>query len=132
MVRFSLKQLLLGTVVIALGLTTLIALKRIARPFDNAAFTPAAWAKADPTGRALMSGDLVRNHLRKGLSRSQVEALIGRTDSKMGPNGGDGARGAETHKYYIGSWSMHGMDDAFVYVHYDVSGNLIDAEINGY
>ena len=132
MVRFSLRQLLLGIAIIALGLTALIALNRHASPFDNVAFTPAAWAKADEMERARMSGDLIRNHLPRGLTRLQVEALIGRTSWTMGPNGGYGARGAETHKYGIGSWSMQGMDDAFVYVHYDVNGNVIDAEIDGY
>jgi len=131
MARYSLRQLLLGTTLIAIGLTVLIALKQ-ANPFDNVAFTPAAWAIAGATERARMSADLIRHHLPKGLSRLQVEALIGRPSWTMGPNGGHRVHGAETHVYPIGSWSMHGMDDAFVYVHFDVNSNVIDAEIYGY
>src|SRR5690349_21133189 len=99
--RFSVKQLLKGIFYLAVILTALAAVNRMVRPFDVAAFTPADWAKADSTGRARMSGDLIRDHLPRGLSRSQVQALLGTPDDTVAPNG-YGARDADTHKYYIG------------------------------
>jgi hypothetical protein len=107
----------------------LLGLKRAVFPFDEVAFIHASWAKATPTERGQMSGDLLRNHLRVGIPRSQVEALIGRDCATVGAVVG---RGAHTHEYYIGNWSMQGMDDAFVYVHYDPSDIVISAEIDGY
>jgi hypothetical protein len=134
MPRFSLKHLLIGFAIIAAGLVALLSLKRLADPFGNVAFTPAAWSKADEDGRARMSRDLVNNHLPRGLSQNRVEALIGRTDWIIKPTDIEGyrSRGAETHVYRIGNWSLQSMDDAFVYIHYDASGNVISAEITGY
>jgi hypothetical protein len=132
MLRFSLKQLLLGTAVAAIGLFALVAIKQYANPFDDLAFTTAAWAAADDNTRAAMADDLVRNHLAGGLSRSQVRALIGSPDRTLQSNASTRVLGAETDTYRIGSWSMQGMDDAFVYVHYDANGNVIEAEIYGY
>jgi hypothetical protein len=134
MSRFSLKHLLIGVAVVAAGLVALLSLKRLADPFDDLAFTPAAWAKADEEGRARMSRDLVNNHLPQGLLQNRVEALIGKTHWIIKPTDNDGyrTRGAETHVYGIGNWSMQGVDDAFVYVHYDANGNVISAEITGY
>jgi hypothetical protein len=132
MKRFSLKQLFLGTAIIAVAICAMIPL---ADPFDNVAFTPAAWANAarmEERGR--MSRDLVTNHLRKGLSLAQVEALIGHTEWVIKPGSPDGhrTRGAESRVYGIGSWPYHGLNGAFVYVHFDSNGQLIEAEINGF
>ena len=115
MPRFSLKHLLIGIAIIAAGVAALLSLKRLADPFDDVAFAPAAWSKADEDGRARMSRDLVNNHLPRGLSQNRVEALIGRTSWVIKPTDIDGyrSRGAETHVYRIGNWSWQGMDDAY-------------------
>ena len=131
MKRFSLKQMLVGTAIIAVALAALIP---IADPFDNATFTPARWAKAGAQERGRMSRDLVANYLKPGLSLAEVEALIGHTENLIKPSDpwGHRARGAETRVYPIGSWPYHGRNDAMVYVHFDSNGELIAAEISGF
>jgi hypothetical protein len=135
MLRFSLKQLLLGTAAATIGLLALVELDRfldpMGYPYDDMKFTRPAWAAAGVYTRGSMADDLVRNHLPVGLPRSQVESLIGPSESVV-THPGYGARGAETHSYKIDSWSWGGMGDAFVYVHYDANGNVIEAEIYGY
>ena len=82
-----------------------------------------------------MAGDLVRNHLTAGLSRANVHALLGMPGDALSGTEREGMKNlvlAQTEKYYIGSWSLYGYDDAFVYVHFDGDGNLIAAEIYGY
>ena len=103
-------------------------------PFNDATFNAAAWAKLDAQERAAMSRDLIQNHLPTGMSHAAVESLLGppyrvirRSDA-----GGHRLPGVETYSYYIGSWSMYGFDDAFVYVHLDASGNVLSSEITGY
>ena len=131
MPRFSLKQMLFGMAIVALGVAALISIYRLADPFDDVSFTPAAWAKRNSTERARMSRDLVRNHLPRGLSHSQVEALLGQGDNVIKPNDLDAWKvlGAEAHEYYIESFGEYGIDDACVRVHYDTSGKAIEAEI---
>jgi len=129
MPRFSLKHLLLGTAIIAAGLAVVLSLKRLIDPFDNEAFTPAAWAKADDEGRARMSRDLIHNHLRRGLSQGQVEALIGPAFHIQKPGDAWKVVGAEAHVYGIESFGVFGIDDAVVRVHYDASMKVIEAEI---
>ena len=105
-------------------------------PFNDMSFSPAAWAQRSYEDRAPMARDLVRHHLPAGLAQIQVESLLGQPDDVLvGPedSGANRLPGVETYEYGIGSWSLHqGFDDAFVYVHFDASGHVIGAEINGY
>ena len=118
---------------VVIGLAAWFALDWL-DPFDDTLFTTAAWTTLDPESRAPMARDLIRNHLPSGLSRAQTEALLGLPDNRLSgtDSGGNRLRGTETYSYYIGSWSMHGLDDAFVYVYLDSNGNVIGSEINGY
>ena len=104
-------------------------------PFDDESFNATAWASCTTDeSRAAMARDLVRNHLRTGMPRSDVTALLGSPIVLHGPTdaGGNPLRGDETYAYYIGQWSLYGFDDAFVYVHLNAAGRVIGAEINGY
>ena len=71
----------------------------------------------------------------RGLNQQQVLELLGEPGDRLTSTidaGGHRLRGAEVFSYYIGCWSMHGMDDAFVYVHFDADGAVIHSEITGY
>jgi hypothetical protein len=131
--RFSRKKLLIVTAILVVGLIAVSWRPRDAA-FNELEFTPAAWAKADNVERAKMSGDLVRNHLLRGLSRSQVESLIGKTRHTINPSDADGfkVRGAVTHEYGIDNLGDPVWDNAFVYVHYDANGKVVSAEVTGY
>jgi hypothetical protein len=103
-------------------------------PFSELTFSPAKWAQAGFDERAGMARDLIRHHLPIGTSRAKVEELLGPPAHVLAANGprGKSVLGAETYSYYLGSWSMYGMDDAFVYVHFDAAGKVLGAEITGY
>ena len=128
--RIRFQALLVVIALIGVGIVLWISLVRWWDPFDDDAFTPTAWvADRAPTAR-----DLVKNHLRLGTLRVQVESLLGRPDEVVTGEDAGGTRvpGTETYKYSIGSWPMYGYDDAFVYVHLDANGNVIGAKIDGY
>lgn len=122
---------IVGGMAVAAG--GVVVLRRALNPFDNRAFSAAAWAAGSPEVRAAMAGDAVR-HVRPGMSEAEVVALLGKPDPDNVLQGGRDARvrGARAYTYYIGSWSMGGMDDAFVYVHLDASGRVVASEIHGY
>jgi hypothetical protein len=42
---------------------------------------------------------------------------------------GHRVKGQKTLVYYIGSWSLEGMDDAFLFVHVDESGKVSEADV---
>ena len=103
-------------------------------PFGKATFSAAAWRQADNEGRGTMSRDLMTRHLAVGMSEAQVTALLGKPG---GVNRGDQLpadrlRGAFFYVYSIGSWSAGGMDDAFLYVHFDSAGRVMASEIYGF
>jgi hypothetical protein len=123
MPRFSLKELLLGTTFIAIVLATLFSLPRLFDPYDDEVFTPRAWKWSDELGRGRMSRDLLKNHLKSGLTQAQVEALIGEADY-IAPHSG-----AMAHAYPIRSSSALGGDFRNVCVLYDSNGKVIYAEI---
>ena len=102
-------------------------------PFDDRRFKAAAWQNAAPDVRARMSEDLVKHHLPVGMSESQVVALLGKPfDVEEGETEAPLHTGTRHLMYDLGNWSMHGMDDAYVYVHLDEKGNVVAAEVYGY
>jgi hypothetical protein len=128
MPRFSLLSLFAIVTAVALAFAGFRAFNREFDPFDDVKFAPAAWARLEPMERARMSDDLVRNHLTTGLSRADVETLIG--NGSLVWTKEDVER--ETHQYPIGSWPSAGWDDAFVFVIYDENARVIDARIDGF
>src|SRR5690349_10137453 len=119
---------LMGIVLLAAGA---IALRRALDPFNKKTFSVAAWASATPEARATMARDAA-DHVSAGMTESQLIALLGKPDEVLLPgSGGAGTNhvlGARAYAYELGNWSMHGMDAAFVYVHFDANGRVIKSE----
>ena len=70
-----------------------------------------------------------------GLDRDGVFAMLGKPDARLDSTtdaSGHQLHGSEVFSYSIGSWSLYGMDDAFIYVHFDSRGGVIYSEITGY
>lgn len=131
MPRFSLKQLMVATAVIALGIAAVTALYNFVEPFNDMPFTQAVWANGDKATRAQMSADLVNNYLPIGMLKSQVEALIGKADRVIGPGDQHAdlhLQGAEAHEYNIDGGHILALF-TFVCVNYDANGRVIDARI---
>ena len=104
-------------------------------PFNDRSFVSTEWKTNDDKIKAAMARDLVHHHLPVGMSETQVTTLLGQPDAILqgaADNGGNPLQGGRTYSYYLGSWSMHGYDDAFVYVHFDASEKVTGSEITGY
>lgn len=127
-----------GPVVIVLSIAVIALCAWAARdwldPFNDRPFTAAEWARLDAQDRAAMSRDLIKNHLPPGTERGTVEHLLGRPADVLHTTdpGGHSLPGVETYVYYIGTWSIRGFDDTFVYVHFDQGGRVVAAQITGY
>ncbi|MEY2536294.1 MAG: hypothetical protein QOG67_34 [Verrucomicrobiota bacterium] len=107
-------------------------------PFDNNYFSVETWRKAsagrDLDARAGMCRDLMKRFIPPGTTAKQVVALLGAPSSIDEAKPGDDEPMIGTHrfKYHVGNWSMHGMDDAFLYVHFDKDDRVIKTQIYGY
>ena len=104
-------------------------------PFNDARFEPGGWTgAASDEARAPMADDLVDNHLRKGMTRAEVVSLLGAPMVLTGDcdSGGNALPGSETLSYSLGSWCEFGYDDAYLYVHLDAAGRVMEAEVTGY
>lgn len=101
-------------------------------PFNDEPFSREAWAAASVEQRAAMAEDLVTNHVSPGMSVKQLVALLGDPEDTWDKRTVHRVLGEQTFAYYIGSWSLEGMDDAFVRIHFDESGKVIEAEICGF
>ena len=88
--------------------------------FDRAKWTAPASVNSDRTPRGRMAGDLRRRFLRRGMSRSEVRALLGRPD--------DEERGVEDH-YLLGYCSPMSIDGDQLIIRYDRSGQLAATKI---
>ena len=120
-------QLFAAVTAVALAFAGFWAFNREFDPFDDVKFTPAAWARLEPMERARMADDLVRNHLTRGVTRSQVKDLIGNGQFVWTKADAEG----ETHRYDIGSWPSVGWHEAFITVRYDEHGAVSEAKIDG-
>ncbi|WP_148618760.1 hypothetical protein [Mariniblastus fucicola] len=132
-IRFSTRTLLIVVAFVAFALASVFAVSRWVDPFDDRNFDSQQWATASSDNRAPMARDVVSRV--RGMDRDGVIELLGQPGDRLDSAtdaGGHPLRGAEVFSYYIGSWSMHGMDDAFVYVHFDTDGAVIHSEITGY
>lgn len=82
-----------------------------------------------------MAGDAIRGHLRSGMAKAKVQQLLGPGQEQFRIQGidsyGNPMPGDHTWYYYLGSWSVYGLDDAFLYVHFDADGHVVSAEIDG-
>jgi hypothetical protein len=112
-----------------------ISLNRYLDPFDDQPFAQSAWASADTRVRAPMARDAIRR-LPTGMTADQVQALLGRPTPVPRYSGevdayGNHLKYPETWFYYLGSWSVYGLDDAFLYVHFDSDKKVALVEITG-
>jgi hypothetical protein len=93
-------------------------------------FDPAAWQRADPIGkyrtvRSQMIGDLLQSRRLDGLSRAEVEALLGPPLANPASAGID----AYWHVVYMlgleraGAWSL---DDEFLVIRFDLNGRVTE------
>jgi hypothetical protein len=101
-------------------------------PFNDESFSIEAWAVATAEQRAAMAEDLVTHHVSPGMSVEQIVALLGDPGDTWAKRTAHRVLGDKTFAYYIGSWSLEGMDDAFVCIHFDESGRVLEAEICGF
>ena len=90
-----------------------------------------AWSTNDASERAAMSRDLVRNHLFDGMSRGQVEKLLGKPDDTTAQHDAEGRPipGTEEYAYYLGDWDVTGTLESYVRVRFDNSGHVVEAWI---
>jgi len=127
---------ILAAAVLGAGLLVAgIALVRYLDPFDDQPFSQSAWAAADSQTRAAMARDAIRQ-LPNGTRADRVKNLLGQPTPVTRSSGSMDAYGnplkyPETWSYYLGSWSSHGLDDAFLYVHLDSQKRVASVEING-
>jgi hypothetical protein len=101
-------------------------------PFDDKRFSPEIWRTANEDLRARMCRDAIRRFIHPGLNESEVITLLGSPTDVQQDERRDRPIGTRSYRYWIGSWSFQGMDDAFLYVHFDSEGRVVRAEIYGY
>lgn len=134
--KFGIRALLVFVAVVAIATVSIRTVTSLVDPFDNLSFNSTEWKQAkDREVKARMSRDAILNGLEAGMTREEVQHLLGEPDDIITANhdsGGSVLLGVETFSYYIGSWSMYGFDDAFVYIHFDRDGRVISARIDGY
>jgi hypothetical protein len=121
-----------GQVVVVLIIVSTLFATGCGSPFNDEPFSREAWAAAAAEQRAAMAEDLVTNHVSPGMSVKQLIDLLGDPGDTWVKGTGHRVMGEKTFVYYIGSWSLEGMDDAFVCIHLDGSGRVIEAEICGF
>ncbi len=133
--QFNVHTLFAAASLVTFGVLLLWVFTRWFDPFDDKHFRPSDWNRSSNEVRAGMCDDLISNRLQPGMTESEVVSLLGKPEESLtGETDGGGNRliGDETYSYYIGSWSGYGLDDAFLYVHFDSSGKVLTAEVNGY
>lgn len=106
-------------------------------PFNDRVFDGRGWTHGDIDARIPMAQDVVARVVKIGMARDEVTRILGPPGEVLHGRGSGGKAmpGQETLSYYLGSsggtmWL--GMDDAFVYIHLNDEGFVMDAEISGY
>lgn len=84
-------------------------------PFDQKTWASNANSRDNDNPRGLMADDLLRKHLRKGMTRNQVQALLGEPDFSSSSN---------PWEYMLGCWSGFRMDADTLDVYFDDSNNV--------
>lgn len=81
-----------------------------------------------------MADDLVAHHLPAGMATAAVVTLLGQPDETYDKGWLEQRRytNEQIYSYYIGGWSLHGLDDAFVSIEFDAAGLLVRSEVLGY
>jgi hypothetical protein len=136
-VAYSRRTLVFGlaAAVVAVLLGIGITLRSYFDPFDDQSFVQSTWAAATPEARASMARDVIRR-LHARMTSGQVQDLLGQPTPVARLPGNVDAYGNRlkfptTWSYYLGSWSGYGLDDAFLYVHFESDKKVASAEITG-
>jgi hypothetical protein len=112
-----------------------MAIKGYLDPFDDHTFVQSVWEAAEPHHRAPMARD-VTQRLPIGMTADDVRNLLGPSTPVVRYAGavdkfGNPMKYPETWSYYLGSWSGYGLDDAFLYVHFDAEKKVASVKITG-
>lgn len=122
----------LPRILLLAALVSLLVALFIGRPTR---FSHAIWyANSEPetfdTPRSRMTSDLIRNHLKIGMPRSQSRTLLGPPDASAqvtaGPNGQ--FISSDTDSYSLG-FIGHAKDITTLELHYSEKGNLVKVNI---
>jgi hypothetical protein len=100
-------------------------------PFYDRTFIASVWhaeeARKDRAGRAVMAGDLIRNHLKRGMSDASVKALLGEPNKTWTP---ERKEQHDTYEYDMGyaAWDVAGQHNVLL-LSFDNNGLFETADI---
>lgn len=135
--RFFLCVLLVGFCGLGTLYVSLLLLDRYLDPFDDEPFDRSAWMSGTPKDRAKMGHDVIAKHIRRGMVQGEISDLLGKPNQINSHVGnridgfGNRLKGVKTYIYGLGSWSLYGLDDAFLYVHFDEDDRVVSADVAG-
>lgn len=122
--RRSYRLPLVAIIVVAASCAGWIVLYRWANPgYEPQPFDAERWAKAGAEERGYMARDLLKRHPMTGLTREQVEGIIGPPDEDQ--------RDLERYRYYLGNMGRN-PDQPFFWgmsllVTFDEEGRVVTA-----
>lgn len=115
--RFLVLTLIVGTALVLLPYIIFPHPRQ--KPFDQAEWARLSSGKGLKSKRGAMAEDLIRNHLKRGLSRDKIASTLGSPDSQAR----DGCP-----SYYLG-WYRSMMDPESLVVCFDKDGKLAETSI---
>ena len=119
-IRFGLRTLLLVMTAVVVMLLMLRSAMLQMDPFSGRRFNPQDWAahrndESPDNPRAHMVADLFKNHLRTGMSRNEVQALLGEPEEKTD---------AGEWLYILGMWSGFRIDYDLLHIQFDADHDV--------
>lgn len=105
-------------------------------PFQHKSFNKRDWEKCLPEQRAKMAEDVIQKHIKRGMTIDEIVTLLGKPNKIWGKKSfldQYRVKGNITYAYYIGGYVLNKwLDDTFIYIHFDDSSKVLQAEINGF
>lgn len=115
-------------IVVALVLVIAYELGLLGSPFDDKIFVRSEWLASahncemrNPRGR--MAEDLISNHLRIGMSKSDVRKLLGKS------NNSEYDETQNTDYYFLGGWGFMSIDGDYLIIRYNNAYQIKSTEI---
>ena len=120
--RFSIRALLLVTAIVAFSIVSFNWIRMWLDPFAGRKFNRDLWHQYDNNDdpdnpRASMVSDLRWRYLDTGMTRAEVEKLLGTPDFK---------KRDDMYSYNLGMWSGFRIDYDSLDIHFDPDGRLIN------